>query len=263
MRVSLHSGESDSLELEGRFSAGLPTGSENLALRAVSGLREALGDSLLGKLAVRLEKNVPSEAGLAGGSSDAAAAIYGACRLAGVDPGGAPALEVARSIGSDVAFFLIAAETGFGLATGRGERVRAERLEPSPWVALLTPQAGASTAAVYGALATPAEFGPLPAGAFDPFADGALQNDLEAAAVRAVPELAEVRARLDRSGLEAWRLSGSGASFFGLYRDGAEAARGLQVARSCAPAPRLACVTRSSGHGIRELWQAPRAGSRP
>lgn len=262
VRVALHRGEADELELEGPFSAGLPTGPENLALRAAAGARESLGDRLPEKLAIRLEKNVPSEAGLAGGSSDAAAVIFGAYRLAGEDPGGASALEVAGAIGSDVTFFLSAAATGLGLATGRGEQVRAEALGQSLWVALLTPEAGASTAAVYGALGPRSDFEPLPTGAFDAFAEGAIENDLEAAAVRTIPELAEVRARLDACGLEKWRLSGSGASFFGLYRDGADAARGLQAARACAGTSRLARVSRSSGHGVRELWLAPASGDR-
>ena len=199
----------------------------------------------------------------------AAAVIFAAFRFSAEDPAGPLALQVAGKLGSDVAFFLTAADTGFGLASGRGECIAPAELGSRPWVALLTPGFGASTAAVYGALGSREPLAEAPTEPQVPFAPEELHNDLEAAALEVVPGLADLRVGFDRAGLSQWRLSGSGSSLFGLYSDGAQAARDLQVARTVAQQTtqadvdplRLSQVTRIGGHGIRELLFWPPSGT--
>src|SRR5262245_29578183 len=113
---------SDSLHAEG-FDPG-PVG-DNLALRAVDATRRAVRGHLPAAppgLALRLDKRIPVAAGLAGGSSDAAAAIDGALEAWGAAGELSPAerAAVAAGVGSDVPFFLAG---GAALVEGRGERV--------------------------------------------------------------------------------------------------------------------------------------------
>jgi 4-diphosphocytidyl-2-C-methyl-D-erythritol kinase len=149
-------GARDSLRVTGHDPGPV---ADNLGLRAVEATRRAIrphvGTPPLG-LAIRLEKRIPVAAGLAGGSSDAAAAIDGALEAWSASDvlSSADRLELAASIGSDVPFFLA---DGPALVEGRGERIRPLRAvhlaegEREPAVLLVTPAAAAHTAAVFAA----------------------------------------------------------------------------------------------------------------
>jgi len=201
-------------------------------------------------LAVRLEKRIPIAAGLAGGSSDAAAALDGALEAWGADVAAHERVTAAAAVGSDVAFFLAG---GPALVEGRGERVTP--LNPitgdPPGVLLVTPGLEVSTPAAFAALdrdpaAAPAnrgstrlssehlaaELGPghpamravdlvRRAGAL------AVANDLAAAADVLAPGLRPLRRALMRLLGTPIGLSGSGPTLWALYPslDGAEAAR--------------------------------------
>ena len=126
----------------------------NLVLRAIRAARAAVraggDDRPLPALAARLEKRIPAAAGLAGGSSDAAAALDGALEAWGaVDAVGPDAVAAAAaSLGSDCPFFLAG---GWALVEGRGERV-APLPAPrgtAPGVVLVTPDIAVSTPAVF------------------------------------------------------------------------------------------------------------------
>ncbi|MEW5990928.1 MAG: 4-(cytidine 5'-diphospho)-2-C-methyl-D-erythritol kinase [Chloroflexota bacterium] len=146
----------DTLRVEGR-DAG--PAADNLVLRAIGLARAAVGRSVDAfPLAARLEKRIPVAAGLAGGSSDAAAAIDAALEAWGrLDPAAPPDPElddlrraVAARAGSDVPFFLAG---GPALVEGRGERVT--RLGPirgaPPGVLLVTPAVPSATPDVFAA----------------------------------------------------------------------------------------------------------------
>jgi 4-diphosphocytidyl-2-C-methyl-D-erythritol kinase len=187
--------EGDGLEVVGG-APDVPVDDDNLVRRA---LRAA------GRTAhVRLEKRIPSGAGLGGGSSDAAAIL----RWAGVTD-----LDVAVGIGADVAFCLVG---GRARVTGIGEVI-----EPLPFeartVTLLTPPLHCSTPAVYRAwdeLGGPTAEGP---------------NDLEPAALVVQPELARWRDELGDATGQTPILAGSGSSWF---VEGAYPGEGRVVART-------------------------------
>jgi 4-diphosphocytidyl-2-C-methyl-D-erythritol kinase len=151
-------GARDTLRVDG-FEAGPPA--DNLVLRAIEATRRALRPHVATPplaLAARLDKRIPVAAGLAGGSSDAAAAIDGALEAwsAADVLGPAERAALAASIGSDVPFFFAGRPA---LIEGRGERVTPLRGihlqvgEREPGILLVTPAVPAHTAAVFGAWA--------------------------------------------------------------------------------------------------------------
>lgn len=119
----------------------------NLALRALRAIESATGARI--RASVTLRKRIPAQSGLGGGSSDAASVLLAA---AGGAMNGLPqfdALRIARSLGSDVPFFLV--ETA-ALVEGTGERVTALGAVPRWGVVLVRPPSGVSTADAYAAI---------------------------------------------------------------------------------------------------------------
>ncbi len=153
-------GSADTLHVvgEGFDQGALGPPADNLVLRAIAAARAAIGGARpTPALAARLDKRIPVAAGLAGGSSDAAAALDGALEAWGAAGDAVLSSDerrrVASRLGSDVAFFLAA---GLALVEGRGERVSALpdaiRGEP-PGILLVVPRLGLSTGAVFAAYA--------------------------------------------------------------------------------------------------------------
>ncbi|MGQ0743393.1 MAG: 4-(cytidine 5'-diphospho)-2-C-methyl-D-erythritol kinase [Acidimicrobiales bacterium] len=184
------------LAITGPNARGVPTGDDNLVMRALA---------VVGRTAdVRLHKRIAAGAGLGGGSSDAAAVL----RWAGVND-----LNLAASLGADVAFCL---RGGRARVTGIGEHL--DPLVPrNQAFTLLTPGLAVPTAAVYQAWDQMG--GPV----------GANGNDLEAAALAVVPELVASRDELHRLSGLAPRLAGSGSTWF---VEGEFGGPGLVVART-------------------------------
>ena len=230
----------DHLHVEG-FDAG--PAADNLVLRAVGAVRRAVRGELGAAppaLAIRLDKRIPVAAGLAGGSSDAAAAIDGALEAWSADAAmpAATRSELAASVGSDVPFFLAG---GPALVEGRGERVtplhglRLGAGEHEPGVVLVTPAIPAHTNAVFaawagGAMAEPgvaarssehfaSEFGSgLTVGQLLERAGVlAAANDLLPAAATVVAGLVPFRRALMRLLGRPIGLSGSGPTLWALY----------------------------------------------
>ena len=200
--------ESDTLSLEvtGPFGGALDEEADNLVLRAARALDRTA--------AFTLDKRLPVAAGLGGGSADAAAAL----RMLG---GGA---EVAARLGADVPACL-ASRTARGEGKGDElEPVEIAGLAGTP-VLLVNPGIPLSTAAVFRAW-DGIDRGPL--GDWE-----AGRNDLEAPAIGLVPEIAEVLEAL--SGARIARMSGSGATCFGLYEN--DAARDAAAARIAVARP--------------------------
>lgn len=203
--------EEDVLECD---AAGVPTDGSNLVLRALETFRRRTGVNKYFK--VRLEKRVPSQAGLGGGSANAATALWGANQLCGRPASTEELAEFGAEFGSDVSFFF---SMGSAFCTGRGEVLRElERLMPQAlW--LIKPREGLSTAAVFGELKV-SDAGRDPEALLAEVQDGlleecdALVNDLEAPSFALAPRLAEIKAALQNSGFSRVLMSGSGSCFF-------------------------------------------------
>ena len=205
-------GDDIALTVDGPLRDGVPTGEANLVVRALQAWRERAGHR--GGFAVRLTKAIPNQAGLGGGSSDAAAALVAADRLAGQPLGTIALHEIAAGLGSDLNFFVAVHQEGIDRGRGRG---RGEQIDPQPsldrvWV-IAKPPVGLSTAAVFANLSGG---DPPEAVSDDPNSDpnSDLQNDLQPAAEAALPELARWRTELERATGTAWMLSGSGTAYW-------------------------------------------------
>ena len=200
---------------------------DNLAFKAADALARALGREGAEIVQLRIEKHIPAEGGLGGGSSNAAAVLVGLASQWGVSSDDARVVATAQALGADVAFFL---QGGCAQLDGAGEVLR-RTLEPSrKAVVLVKPAGGVSTAAAYRAFdetPVPVSAALLQAAADATSADGVpLANNLAFAAESLLPELAGVRAWLaDQVGAENVLLCGSGAATFAVAEAFAEASR--------------------------------------
>jgi 4-diphosphocytidyl-2-C-methyl-D-erythritol kinase len=236
-------GEGFSLELLGATEDEVPV-ADNLVLRAARRLQEALGEEVLPGARLRLEKRTPAAAGLGGGSSDAAGALLGLCRLHELSPPEGLLAELALELGSDVPYFLVG---GRCRGRGRGERLEALPDRPDRAVALLVSRDRLGTASVFqahsrsrGALGkhsahalTRRKIGPSVLD--EPWwqaPDYRLRNDLRPSALKLSTRLAEVEARL-RAVAPAQRvgMTGSGPTLFALLEPG-EDVSGIEDRRS-------------------------------
>ncbi len=204
----------------------IPSDERNLAHRAATLYRSASGHTDLG-MRIVIDKRIPSEAGLGGGSSDAAAVLSllnGELRA--MPP--ATVAELAARLGSDVPFFLGPAAAWYA---GRGERLVAGQRLPECWAVVLLPKARCPTAAVYQA------FDALPAPAADrstiDLSDvrsaaqlmDRLVNDLEPAAEQVAPEVGRLRREAEALAAGPVRMTGSGSALFRLFDSRADAER--------------------------------------
>ena len=217
----------------------VPRDGQNLAWRGAEAVvEEAVASGALHAapaLELRLAKHVPSGSGLGGGSSDAAAAALATCAILGIELPRERLLTRLAALGSDCAFFVAAAASGYARAKGHGERIEVLPAVSAAWhVALVIPAVHVSTALAYShfpsSLRSGASVPTVPLDLFDrPLADAraALENDLEPAAQRAVPAMRRWRMLLDACGAKHFCMSGSGSSFFGLFDDEADMLRAL------------------------------------
>lgn len=194
---------------------------QNIVFRAADLLARGLGHDEPCAIDVRLEKAVPHQAGLGGGSADAAAMLLALARAWGLADDDPRLAIIAEVLGADVAFFL---HGGCVLLDGAGERLVRPLSPLRQAVLLVKPSAGVSTAAAYAAFdADPAPVAPELLREVAEAADAAqvpLVNNLEAAAESLAPELAEVRAwALGQPGAQAALLCGSGAATFVVMED--------------------------------------------
>ncbi|WP_308917512.1 4-(cytidine 5'-diphospho)-2-C-methyl-D-erythritol kinase [Jannaschia sp. LMIT008] len=200
----LHVSPGDALTIDGPFANGVPVDDRNLIRRALA----AAGTTR----AVDLDKRLPHPAGLGGGSSDAAAAL----RAVGADLG----LDALMALGADLPVCLAAAPSRM---RGAGERVDPVAL-PRLHAVLVNPGVAVPTGAVFAALEGHGPPMPdvLPAG--DPLDWlGGMRNDLQAPATGVASVIADVLAALTAAGARLSRMSGSGATCFGLFPDPAAA----------------------------------------
>ncbi len=218
--VTVRPGDGIALGTEGRFAAALGDVEENLVLRAARALAGRAGGNPGAD--ITLTKNLPVAAGIGGGSSDAAAALKALNALWRLGSSDRDLAAVGITLGADVPVCLLA-RTAF--AGGIGAALEPGPALPPAGVVLVNPGIQLSTAAVFGARAgefsEAARIDAAPANVRALAAIlGARRNDLTAAACRLAPVIGDVLAALDsQPGCLLSRLSGSGATCFGLFAD--------------------------------------------
>lgn len=196
----------------------VPDDQRNLAYQAAKLLKEKF--NVKKGVSITIEKTIPVAAGLAGGSSDAAATLRGLNKLWNL---GLTIDELARlgaEIGSDVSFCVYG---GTAIATGRGEKIEHIKTPPSCWVILAKPHIGVSTADVYGNLKLNRVTHPnvdkmvevINHGDYKGICD-TVGNVLEDVTFAMHPEVARIKAQMKRFGADAVLMSGSGPTVFGL-----------------------------------------------
>jgi 4-diphosphocytidyl-2-C-methyl-D-erythritol kinase len=199
---------------------GTPEIPDNLAERAARAVLQAMEHH--GAVHIRLKKNIPSGAGLGGGSSDAAAVLLALPVLAGGRLGIDRLASLGAKLGSDIPFFLYG---GTALGVGRGEELYPLPDRPAKRALLVAPAVHSSTAEAYGDLSATLTTSVLQ-NKLDSFQTGvwrvdksSIINDFEEVVVARHPELAGVRERLFRAGATSVAMTGSGSAFFGIFDD--------------------------------------------
>lgn len=193
---------------------------EDLTVRAARALQKITGTSL--GVHIGLEKRIPTQAGMGGGSSDAASCLLALQRLWGITLSREDLLVLALSLGADVPFFL---SGGHAWVEGVGERITPLRL-PAASFLVVKPNAGLSTKLIFGA---PALKRDSETATIEGFAAGAAldagqtvnshtiyefgRNDLQPVALNLCPQLGQSLDWLSRKNLQG-RMTGSGSAVF-------------------------------------------------
>lgn len=220
-RLTLTPAATPALSVAGPMAAGVPAGADNLVLRAAQVMGVALD--------IRLDKHLPAAAGIGGGSSDAAAVLRGVLALR---PDKTLPVDNGLSLGADVPVCLVARAARM---RGIGEQVSPVDGLPPLHAVLVNPRVSVSTAVIFRTLAR-RDNTPMPA-VLPPWADAvelavwlaAQRNDMQAAAIVAVPVVGQVIASIAATqGCLLARMSGSGATCFGLFADADSAAYAAQ-----------------------------------
>ena len=201
---------------------------KNLAVRAARALAAAAGVSR--GVRIRIVKRIPAGAGLGGGSADAAAVLNGLNELWGLRLSTERLCAVGAEVGSDVpALVLGGAGVGLVMMEGRGEKVRAWGAGETPASHLraqrpATPTLGAPATPTFGerfVLRIP-DVNASTARVYAEFREedrGKCRNDLQPAACRLYPIIAETIAEMEAEGLEDVQMSGSGSAVFGWRKE--------------------------------------------
>jgi len=211
---------------------------DNLAWRAAQALQRELP-----AVRIVIEKNIPMQAGLGGGSADAAGALLGLAMIFSEES--APLshqqlAEAALRTGSDVPSFLT---SGLRIVSGVGERVERRSAHAPPWgIVLLRPPVGSATGRAYGLLdvrGIPHDLGDsavasaeemcaaYAASDFERFI-GLLYNDFSSVIERELPAVADARERLQHAGAQATMLCGSGSCVAGFFHARAAAQEAVE-----------------------------------
>ncbi|WP_010309128.1 4-(cytidine 5'-diphospho)-2-C-methyl-D-erythritol kinase [Kurthia senegalensis] len=205
----------------------VPDDQRNLAYQAAKLLQERF--HVTKGVAITIDKQIPVAAGLAGGSSDAAATFKGLNELWELGLTIDELAELGAEIGSDVSFCVYG---GTAIARGRGEKIEHISAPPSSWVILAKPSIGVSTAAVYGGLKLEDAKHPNTARMVEAIETndydkmcGTLSNVLESVTLQLHPEVSSIKEQMQRFGADGVLMSGSGPTVFALVQTEARTTR--------------------------------------
>lgn len=207
--------------------AYVPNDHRNLAYRAAELLKTRF--SISEGVSIVLDKQIPVAAGLAGGSSDAAATLRGMNELFDLGLSLEELADLGAEIGSDVSFCVMG---GTAIARGRGERLEMIPSPPPCYVILAKPKLGVSTAEVYGAVEmervhhpnTTAMVDAIRAKDFSGICEQ-LGNALESVTLNLYPEVKQIKDTLSQAGADGVLMSGSGPTVFALVEHEQKAQR--------------------------------------
>lgn len=199
----------------------LPSDETNLVIRAAEGLRARFATTKGAR--IRLEKRIPIQAGLGGGSADAAVTLLALVHLWKLNPTKQDLMAVASRLGADVPFFLFG---GTARGTGIGDSVVPLRDASDKFLLIIKPNANTSTSDAYRALdersltmrnSKSILSSSQPTEQFDNESFASLENDFEEVTFDLEPEIARAKAALMRAGAAAAALAGSGSAVFGIF----------------------------------------------
>ncbi|HEY4554011.1 MAG TPA: 4-(cytidine 5'-diphospho)-2-C-methyl-D-erythritol kinase [Bacillaceae bacterium] len=198
----------------------VPDDQRNLAFQAAKLLKERY--EVKKGVAISIDKIIPVAAGLAGGSSDAAATLRGLNELWGLNLPLDELAELGSEIGSDVSFCVYG---GTALARGRGEKITRLPAPPNCWVILAKPSIGVSTADVYRNLNvssvkhpdTEAMVRAIENQRYEDICRN-MGNVLESVTLKMHPEVLQIKEQMERFGADAVLMSGSGPTVYGLVQ---------------------------------------------
>ncbi|MDM9626579.1 4-(cytidine 5'-diphospho)-2-C-methyl-D-erythritol kinase [Rhizobium sp. S152] len=218
-RLEFSTADKDSFEMSGRFGAALgDAGADNLVIRARDRLRDAVlqAGADAPPVHIHLQKKLPIASGIGGGSADAAATLRGLSRLWNISLPASVLDEIALGLGADVPMCLHSTPL---IARGIGELIEPVADMPQFAMVLANPLKGVSTPEVFRRLGTKTN-PPLSTGRAAHWLDTIrlMRNDLEPPARALLPEIGEISAMLAEQGADLVRMSGSGATCFGLFQ---------------------------------------------
>ena len=202
---------------------GVPVDESNLIWRAADALWRSLDRTdPVRDVMVQLDKRIPLQAGLGGGSADAAATLTALARVWRVAVSPDQLSDLAATLGADVPFFL---SGGTALGLGRGDEIHPLDDWPRHWVVLLVPDFGVSSRQAFGWYDAWRDRGrsaaePQPDIVPGPWPSGTVRmiNDLEGPIASRHPEIDQMKSALRSAGALVSAMSGSGSTVFGLFR---------------------------------------------
>ncbi|KAB0440898.1 4-(cytidine 5'-diphospho)-2-C-methyl-D-erythritol kinase [Lysinibacillus fusiformis] len=225
-RISLESREDGVIQIISTDNF-VPNDHRNFAYQAARLIKDTYG--IKQGVSITIEKEIPIAAGLAGGSSDAAATLKGLNELWNLGLSTDELAELGAKIGSDVSFCVYG---GTALATGRGEIIKEIPAPPNCWVVLAKPKIGVSTAEVYGGLKVEGLEHPNTKQMIQAIETkdyellcSSLGNVLETVTFKLHPEVVMLKEQMKRFGADATLMSGSGPTVFGLVDSEARVSR--------------------------------------
>ncbi|RTE08102.1 4-(cytidine 5'-diphospho)-2-C-methyl-D-erythritol kinase [Paenibacillus whitsoniae] len=226
-RIEMQELERDTIIISSQ-AGYIPLDEKNLAFQAARLIKDRY--DVKNGVYIHLDKRIPVAAGLAGGSSDAAATLRGLNRLWNLGISMEELQVLGAELGSDVPFCVTG---GTALATGRGEKLQPIASPPQCWVVLAKPPINVSTSEIYGKLnANGIKQHPSTADVLAAIRDkqfdrlcGSLGNVLEEVTLELYPEVRHLKECMQRLGADGVLMSGSGPTVFGLVSKEAKVAR--------------------------------------
>ncbi|MBC1291539.1 4-(cytidine 5'-diphospho)-2-C-methyl-D-erythritol kinase [Listeria booriae] len=205
----------------------IPDDKRNLVYQAAALLKERF--QIKQGVAITLDKSIPVAAGLAGGSSDAAAALKGLNQLWDLNLSLEELADLGAELGSDIPFCLYG---GTALATGRGEVIEPLPMMPNCWIVLAKPSISVSTPGVYRDLKVGEVKHPNTKGMVQAIQDGSFEgicdnigNVLETVTLVKHPEVKRIKEKMLEFGADTALMSGSGPTVFALVKQYSRAKR--------------------------------------